>query len=115
MQFRVWSSTEKCVLFSKLKCLEKSFSCSQHILYQKLRIFCSRARLGSTAEVWDELVDAVEYDGACEVADELEDGRHEVLHHEAEEASLRKPVRDGVLPRVALVRPQGHAVELDAV
>ena len=61
------------------------------------------------------MVESVEEDGDGEVADELEDGSHNVLDHEAEEARLREAVRDGVLPRVALVRQQRHTVELDPV
>ena len=75
-------------------------------------IFCRR---WSTAEIWNYLIEAVEEDGEREVAHELEDGRHDVLDHEAEEGGLGEPVRDGVLPRVARVGLEGHAVELEAV
>ena len=84
-------------------------------LYCTTKITLSSFCRWSTAEIWNELVEAVEEDGDGEVADELEDGRHDVLDHEAEEARLGEPVRDGVLPRVALVGPQVHAVELDPV
>ena len=77
-------------------------------------IFCRR---WSTAEIGYDLIEAVEEDGEREVAHELEDRRHDVLDHEAEEGRLGEPVADGVLPRVAVgvVGQQGHAVELDAV